>query len=285
MHFAGDPQQNLVNDRSRRESRHTYHFAAQYLERGWSVIPLLPESKVAAIAWKPYQSRLPTWKEIGEWFKNDRLNIGIVAGRVSQLIVADCDTRADSSWWRAHYPDSSLVVNSGRGQHIYYRLEADDFQRNRSKVFGRAIDIRCASYLVAPPSIHPSGHIYSWEKSGDYDLEAIPVFDSAWVASQSGNVDKEDCSANETCVAASGPRSKRTTRRIQGLVRHLDKDVPDRSARDWGVVMGLLRLGCSAEEVAALVGEHSKFRGDEKYLALTIENAAKHFSGRGAVGS
>lgn len=67
----------------------------------------------------------------------------------------------------------------------------------------------------------------------------------------------------------------RNARRIRGLVNHLTKDVPDRSRRDFAVVLGLLRLGCSPDEVALLVENHSKFLENENYLQTTIRNAMR----------
>ncbi|MFO0915949.1 MAG: hypothetical protein U0795_23520 [Pirellulales bacterium] len=63
------------------------------------------------------------------------------------------------------------------------------------------------------------------------------------------------------------------------MIRYLDQHEgePDRSARDFGVCMALLRLGCSPGEVEQLVAEHSKFRGNRDYLLVTIENAVKAF--------
>jgi hypothetical protein len=68
-------------------------------------------------------------------------------------------------------------------------------------------------------------------------------------------------------------RSHRPQRRIRGLVRYLDRQVDDRSRRDFWVVCNLLRLGLSVEEIRALVASHSKFNDNQLYLETTLQNA------------
>ena len=42
--------------------------ALEYLERGWSIIPIKPEGKRPAIKWREYQDRLPTEDEVNGWW-------------------------------------------------------------------------------------------------------------------------------------------------------------------------------------------------------------------------
>lgn len=254
------------------ERRWTYHFAAQYVDRGFSVIPLLPHSKVPAIGWKPYQSQFPTEADLRAWFSRDTHNIGIVTGRISSLIVVDADTPDDAAWCQNTFPRTPLAVITGRGGcHFYYQLPANAVIGNRARIFGRAIDIRGEGGVVcAPPSIHQNGNIYSWANFGDdYRLADVPVFETMWLpaANSEGELPSHDYEVRDV-------HSARTASRIRGLIRYLDKEVPDRSARDWSVVLRLRRLGCSLDEIANLVRGHSKFQ-DEAYLHLTLANAFK----------
>ena len=51
------------------------------------------QCKTPIIPWTPYQTRLPTEQEVCEWFdQNPEANIGIVTGRISNLVVFDLDS-------------------------------------------------------------------------------------------------------------------------------------------------------------------------------------------------
>ena len=46
--------------------RDLLHFAFEYLERGWPVVPAV--GKQPAVAWSKYQRRLPSTKRVRKWF-------------------------------------------------------------------------------------------------------------------------------------------------------------------------------------------------------------------------
>ena len=82
--------------------------ALSYLKQGLSVIPvtspqmispdtpekeMIEKCKRPLISWKDYQTRLPTEKEICQWFdQHPDANIGIVTGKISNLVVFDLDS-------------------------------------------------------------------------------------------------------------------------------------------------------------------------------------------------
>lgn len=62
---------------------------------GISVIPLRPGTKVPAIRWKEYQSRIATDAEIRAWFEGGNYGLGIVTGAVSgNLEMTEIEGRA-----------------------------------------------------------------------------------------------------------------------------------------------------------------------------------------------
>ena len=64
--------------------------ALEYLDRGWSIIPIKPEGKRPAIKWLDYQERQPTEKEVEEWWtKWPTYDIAIVTGAISGVVVVD----------------------------------------------------------------------------------------------------------------------------------------------------------------------------------------------------
>ncbi len=152
----------------------TFAAAKSYLEGGWSVIPL--HGKKPAVPWKEYQERQPTLGEIAHWFgavTETRYNIGVVTGSVSGVTVVDCDSRDDAVWWWQNRVRTGLISVTGRGVHFWYKYAP---MRNAVHVDGRGIDVRGdGGYVVAPPSIHPTGKPYEWALEGE-----MAQFDPEW---------------------------------------------------------------------------------------------------------
>ena len=164
--------------------------AREYLARGWSVIPLV--GKLPAIpAWKEFQSRRPTRTEVETWFSEGTRppsGLGIVTGKLSRLVVVDCDSLEAAAFWRERFPSSpSFVATGGGGVHFYYGMPDGAEVRNRAGVLGRKIDVRGeGGYATAPPSLHPSGAPYVWQA---YDASAaLPNFDAAWLVDETKRV-------------------------------------------------------------------------------------------------
>jgi len=156
-----------------------FHHAEEYIQRGWSVIPL--DGKKAAIKWKEYQNRRTTIGEATHWFGalGDFQGIGIVTGAVSDLVVIDCDNIDEAKWWWKQH-QTPMLVRTAKGIHFYYRHPQQEI-RNSVKLFDRAIDLRGdGGYVCAPPTIHPSGSEYAWI-TDDISMDEVPVFSPSWV--------------------------------------------------------------------------------------------------------
>jgi hypothetical protein len=161
-------------------------FALRYLECGWPVIPTT--GKQPAVAWSRYQRRLPSVDQVRKWFagRGCRYNLAIVTGRCAGLVVVDCDRDEDTLWWQRHFPRTPRVVTTGAGgKHFYYRHPGGSI-RNRTRLFGRRIDLRAdGGVVIAPPSVH--GHTrqaYRWDHGFCSQADDVPSFDLCWVAEQ-----------------------------------------------------------------------------------------------------
>lgn len=151
----------------------TLEWAKFYVKKGFSVIPLCErDKKPALLSWKKYQQVKPTEDALRTAFGNgSSSNIGIVTVAISGLAVVDVDKP------ELYEEDSPIIlpptpiVKTGKGLHYYYKYRdgARNFQ-GREDMPG--IDLRGdGGYVVAPPSIHPSGHQYQWiEGAGPDDL-------------------------------------------------------------------------------------------------------------------
>ena len=143
--------------------------AAAYLAHGWSVLPLKHRDKRPAIQWETLQHRRADAAAAAQWFKRwPDANIGIVTGEISNLIVLDVDPKhgGDDSLAELEHrheplPDTVEAQTGGGGRHLYF-AHPGGFVPNRAGL-AQGIDLRGdGGYVVAPPSLHPSGQHYAW---------------------------------------------------------------------------------------------------------------------------
>ncbi|KKL85475.1 hypothetical protein LCGC14_1954310, partial [marine sediment metagenome] len=147
--------------------------ALAYLDRGWSVIPCVPRGKKPLIEWGGDDNRLPTRKQVRSWWEKwPNANIAIVTGAISGIVVADVDVDrgAKPEDVAGRTPTGFVVQTGGGGWHFYYAYPPG-LDRIPNKVGSDGIDIRAdGGYVIAPPSIHASGELYSSVKEGDLAL-------------------------------------------------------------------------------------------------------------------
>lgn len=121
--------------------------------------------------------------EITEWFGRwPNANVGIVTGSISQLIVLDVDpahggNESLEKLERSHgmLPRTLEASTGGGGRHLYFRHPGVGV-RNRVGI-ATGLDIRGdGGYVVAPPSIHPSGKPYIWlnDRVPSREMLALP---------------------------------------------------------------------------------------------------------------
>ncbi len=143
--------------------------ALAYRQRGWSVFPIHPRTKKPIVRWSEYQHRLPTEQEIKKWWKDrPNANIGIITGRISDLVVLDVDTKRGGDAKQIHEscPTPFIARTGGGGYHLYYRFPSSGDYRNSTGSDG--VDVRAeGGYVVAPPSRHRSGNPYEWAQADE----------------------------------------------------------------------------------------------------------------------
>lgn len=148
----------------------TYQTALQWHSLGVSCIPILAGSKLPALdSWKPYQTRLPTLRELRIWFQNTKYNIAAITSW-TDLVVIDWDDAWLYSQWLTSLDGAfpmvaqTYKVKTRRGWHLYFRCQ------NAQSWKGVGVDVKAAGgYVLVPPSSHPSGYRYA----GIGSIEAI----------------------------------------------------------------------------------------------------------------
>lgn len=161
--------------------------ALAYLEKGWSVIPVNPETKKPIILWKEYQAGRPTKEEITKWWtKHPNANIGLITGRISGIVVVDIDLYHGGVEDGFQDIQTVKVKTGGGGLHYYFQ-----YQENLGCYTGiqQGIDIRAnGGYVILPPSIHKSGNAYEWLLSPDtVQLASLPQIVKDWINKRTDN--------------------------------------------------------------------------------------------------
>lgn len=168
--------------------------ALEYLEAGLSLLPVGGDKRPYASPggqrdkWKAWQETRPTADQVEGWYQRaeregQAAGVAILGGQVSgNLLILDFDYDAETIYpqWRAllssDYPELAAaleeapVAKTGKGYHVYLRLEQ---ARPNETLAAERIEDRLEKYIetrgeggyvVAPPSPHPSGHFYQWER-------------------------------------------------------------------------------------------------------------------------
>ena len=137
--------------------------AQNWLHIGIATIPILARSKSPALdSWGEYQERLPTEHELRAWFAGSGYNLAVITGWQG-LAVLDFDNLNIYGSWTAGLALSvaekvftTYRVSTSRGMHLYFYC-----QEPARSGHVEACDVKAAGgYVLAPPSVHPSGACY-----------------------------------------------------------------------------------------------------------------------------
>lgn len=136
------------------------------LDKGFSVFPLAPNSKVPIDKWGEFQHRHASDKEVASWDRSN-FNVGVATGKISQIAVIDADDQEAIDFIEAAGLEPTPWVQTSRGRHYCYRYPSGGVG-NRVHVGGKALDVRGdGGYVVGVGSRHPDGTLYEWGLSPD----------------------------------------------------------------------------------------------------------------------
>ncbi len=175
--------------------------AVSYAKRGWEVFPLMHRSK------RPF----PRSKGLLEassnpklaekiWTKFPKANIGLRTGEGSGLAILDIDGPQAYTLLKARgfeIPETLTSITTKGRQYLFKHPGVNLINRTNmggSKTEKTGIDFRGdGGYVVAPPSIHPSGKPYEFE---DPDVEIADC--PAWLL----KFHEEDCKRTKKAADA-----------------------------------------------------------------------------------
>lgn len=151
----------------------TLEAAYGWIASGYSVAPIAYRSKKpdksklkksgyvnenGHASWEVLQTKQPTLNDVWQWFGTGfKSNLGVICS--NGLVVIDFDDMAAfEKWsnWASDEMKNTYSVKTRRGLHLYYQME----EPPEFTIKLRGIDVKSNGYVLAPPSIHPSGHKY-----------------------------------------------------------------------------------------------------------------------------
>ena len=255
------------------------HAALAYANAGLSVLPLTPRDKTPLLDDWPHKATTdgPT---ISKWWTRwPNANIGLHVEK-SGLAVLDVDPRnggADSlrelkrergEGWISH-----LKVNTGGGgfHFIYTHSGKASFPAQ----LARGIDLKTGtSYIVAPPSVHPSGKVYAFDGCTllNGELDFVPPV-PPWFANGRGelsNVDTDDWTALYVQV---DPETPENVDRVKVALEHISADC---SRDEWrNMLFAITSTGWDCADEVAREWSMSAPALFEEGAFLNVVNSAK----------
>jgi hypothetical protein len=147
--------------------------------RGLHVHPCLPRDKRPATA-RGCLDATDDAEQIRAWWRHEpQYNIAIATGSASKIFAIDVDSADAEAELRKLEAEhgalpATVEVITARGRHIYFQMP-DSPLRNSAGKIAPGIDIRAnGGYVLAPPSIHPSGRAYAWSVDTAKTFAAAP---------------------------------------------------------------------------------------------------------------
>ncbi|ADK85087.1 Bifunctional DNA primase/polymerase [Desulfarculus baarsii DSM 2075] len=136
--------------------------AQRYASLGWAAIPVGADKRPLR-PWAEYQTRRPEAGELADWFGKPGAMVGVVTGKVSNLLVVDADNSEAISRAEALLPDGLElpIATTPRGRHYYFAHR--EGMKNAVGVMP-AVDVRAeGGYVVAPPGPGREWLVAPWD--------------------------------------------------------------------------------------------------------------------------
>jgi hypothetical protein len=149
-------------------SNNSFSVASQYVDRGWSVVPIPPKSKGPKIP--GWQNLRLTTDDLTRHFKRNA-NIGVILGEPSAWLVdVDLDHPLAVELAPQFLPATNAVFgrDGKRNSHWLYVAEGAKTHQRKGDKHGMLVELRSTGgQTVMPGSVHPSGEQVRWDREGE----------------------------------------------------------------------------------------------------------------------
>jgi len=157
--------------------------ALAYAAYGWPVFPVAPHAKRPLTEHGKDDASADRERIVAWWKRWPDAGVAIATGLASGLVVVDVDPRNDGSDGiedleakHGRLPECPVVLTGGGGTHSYFAHPGGEIPCRTNLGGFRGVDLKGdGGYVVAPPSIHPSGVAYTWNPWLPLEVE-IPLF-------------------------------------------------------------------------------------------------------------
>lgn len=114
---------------------------------GWSLVPIVPETKIPAVQWKEFQDRRPKIDEIEHWLKKG-WHLAVVTGDISGVLIVD-DDRIKHGLKEWGFISPVTAVSKSGGKHYYFTYDRELHSHSNSQI---RVDLKAwHSYCLLPP--------------------------------------------------------------------------------------------------------------------------------------
>jgi hypothetical protein len=153
--------------------------ALNYAARGWHVFPCRPRGKTPATS-RGFLDATTDAVRVASWWRSaPECNVGIATGKPSGFFALDVDgADGEASLRQLESENGSLPATieavTGKGRHCYFRTSTKSVKCSAG-IIGAGLDVRGdGGYVLAPPSLHPSGRAYAWSVDGTDEMASAP---------------------------------------------------------------------------------------------------------------
>jgi hypothetical protein len=228
--------------------------------RGLQVFPCIPKGKTPATSHGLLDAScdpavLERW-----WAQGPDNNVAVACGSASGIFIVDVDGPEAEAELRALETingtlPATVEAITGKGRHIYFKMPPDTDIRNSASKIAPGVDVRgTGGYVLAPPSVHPSGARYCWSVDSAKAIAEPPAWLLATIASAAAPCATPPSVWHELVTAgvAEGSRNDAVARLTGHLLRrYVDPQMTLELIRTWNAVRCRPPLG--DEEVTSIV--------------------------------
>lgn len=234
-----------------------FQYAMQYLNLGWSIIPMRFSDKRPAIKWQEFQERHATEEEVTDWVTSGvpdgnggytkLFGLAVITGKISNLVVLDCDNQ-DAVSYAINDAGlfSMLTVETTRGVHMYFTHPGE---RISNKAGGIGVDWPSVSgldlrgdggYVVAPPSLKTDSdgkliHQYHFNcPQGELEnfVDELKVWPGIRLRQQQKQVSLEEWSFDQVSLASVKTYGETVWTQMKDRVAELGRKLRDGDGRN-----------------------------------------------------
>ncbi len=159
--------------------------ALWYASRGIPVFPCRPRAK-EPLTDHGFHDASADFEQVRAWWRRwPQANIGIPTGEPSGWLVVDIDPRHGGDRTieelierHGRWPDTAEALTGGGGRHVIFRHESG----LKCGEIAEGIDLKTTGgYIIASPSVHPSGGRYCWDGLDGAEALARLVHAPGWL--------------------------------------------------------------------------------------------------------